>query len=73
MRYNAAASDVNKGLNSSEFSSVAMEEEPADVRMKVEKTQIGDRMSKILADFDNDDSEEEIKMKGRGLVMQLTR
>jgi hypothetical protein len=41
--------------------------------MKVEKTQIGDRMSKILENFDNDDSEEEIKMKGCGLVMQLTR
>jgi hypothetical protein len=26
-------------------------------------------MSKILADFGNDDSEEEIKMKGSGLVM----
>jgi hypothetical protein len=74
MRYNAAASDVNKELNTSEFSNASMEEEePAEGRMKVEKTQIGDRMSKILADFDNDDSEEEIKMKGRGLVMQLTR
>jgi hypothetical protein len=73
MRYNAAASDVNKELNTSEFSNASMEEEPAEGRMKVEKTQIGDRMSKILADFDNDDSEEEIKMKGRDLVMQLTR
>jgi hypothetical protein len=30
MRYNAAASDVNKELNTSEFSNASMEEEPAE-------------------------------------------
>lgn len=73
VRHNAAASDVNRELNTSEFSNNSMEEEPVESRKKVEKTQIGDKMSKILADFDNEDSEEEIKMKGNVCGTQQSR
>jgi hypothetical protein len=41
MRYNAAASDVNKELNTSEFSNPSMEEEPAEGRRKVKRLRLG--------------------------------
>lgn len=58
MRHQTAASEANRELNSSEFSNTSIEEEQAlKVEKKVEKTQIGSHMSKILAEFDNEDSE----------------
>jgi hypothetical protein len=36
---------------------------------EVFKTDVGNKMSKILADFDNEDPEEEIRMKGKYLLM----
>ncbi len=54
MRHQTAASEANRELNSSEFSNTSIEEEQTlKVEKKVEKTQIGSHMSKILAEFDN--------------------
>lgn len=66
MRHQAVASEVNRDLNSSEFSDSSMEEEEpsAEPKKKVVKTQIGSHMSKILAEFENEDWEEEVKLKG---------
>lgn len=59
MRHNAAASDVNRDLNSSDFNNSSMDEEPpSEPKKPTEKTQIGSHMSKILAEFDNEDNEE---------------
>jgi len=75
MRHQTVASDANRDLNSSEFSISAEEdtlpEQPYNRGEK--KTEIGSHMSKILAEFDNEDSEEEIKMKGKSIFIQLSR
>lgn len=76
MRHNAAASDVNRDLNSSDFNNTSMEEEPTSEAKKplgVVKTEIGNHMSKILAEFDNEDNDEELRMKGKGSAIQLNR
>jgi hypothetical protein len=73
MRHQAAASEVNKELNSSEFNiSVdenAPEEKPIKDIKEVVKSEVGNRMSKILAEFDNEDPEEELKMKGNSFTI----
>lgn len=52
MRHQAAASEVNKELNSSEFNN-SMEEEPMlEPVKKIVKSEIGNQMSKILVDLD---------------------
>ena len=75
MRYQTVASDANRDLNSSEFSISADDETlPEQHFNRAEgKTEIGSHMSKILAEFDNEDSEEEIKMKGISIFIQPSR
>lgn len=74
MRHQAVASDVNRELNSSEFSISADDDTiPEQPPHKTEKTAIGNHMSKILAEFDNEDPEEEVSMKGTHRLMQLSR
>jgi len=72
MRYSAVVSEVNKDLNSSEFNISVEEEGPAEkVAKKVEKTEIGSHMSKILAELDNEDVEEEsMKMKAEQMIIK---
>lgn len=64
VRSQAMASEVNQELNNSEFN-ISVDEQPPQVsenerspstKKKFEKSAIGNKMSKILADFDNDDS-----------------
>ena len=64
MRHQAAASSVNEDLNSSEFSN-SMEEEPLkEEPKKIIRSDIGNQMSKILVDLEQDDAGEELKLKG---------
>jgi Na+-translocating ferredoxin:NAD+ oxidoreductase RnfG subunit len=73
MRHQAAASEVNKELNTSEFNN-SVEEEPVDAPVKkIIRSEIGNQMSKILADFDNDDPEEQVRMKGTSNSIQLNK
>lgn len=73
MRHQAAASEVNKELNTSEFNN-SVEEEPVDQPVKkIIRSEIGNQMSKILADFDNDDPDEQVRMKGTSHSIQLSR
>ena len=58
MRHQAAASSVNEDLNSSEFSN-SMEEEPLkEEPKKIIRSDIGNQMSKILVDLEQDDAGE---------------
>ena len=64
MRHQAAASSVNEELNSSEFSN-SMEEEPLkEEPKKIIRSDIGNQMSKILVDLEQDEAGEELKLKG---------
>lgn len=59
MRHQTAASEVNKELNSSEFNISVDENPPEEKPLKdVVKSEVGNRMSKILAEFDNEDPDE---------------
>ena len=69
MRHQFAASDVNKELNTSEFN-ISVDEEPVTPGKSRPKTEVGQHMSKILADFDDDDAEEIIKAKGNNDLRQ---
>ena len=73
MRHQAAASDANRDLNSSQFSISADEETLPEQPYKAEKTEIGSHMSKILAEFDSEDTDEEVKMKGNSRYIQPNR
>lgn len=54
MRHQTAASEVNKELNSSEFNISVDENAPEQKPIKDNiKSEVGNRMSKILAEFDN--------------------
>lgn len=59
MRHQTAASEVNKELNSSEFN-ISVDENPIEEKplKDVVKSEVGNRMSKILAEFDNEDPDE---------------
>jgi len=73
MRHQAAASSVNEELNSSEFSN-SMEEEPLkEEPKKIIRSDIGNQMSKILVDLDQDDAGEELKLKGIFRLIQRNR
>jgi len=59
MRHQAVASDANRDLNSSEFSTSGDEETlPEQPYVKPEKSAVSNRISKILAELDEDDPEE---------------
>mgnify|MGYP000400957922 CR=1 FL=1 len=76
MRHQTQASEANRDLNSSEFSVSGDDETLVEQPQRVEKsrkTEIGSHMSKILAEFDNEDPDEEITMKGTCCVRQLSR
>ncbi len=60
MRHQAAASEVNKELNNSEFNQ-SMDEQPPEAK-KIIKSDIGSQLSKILVDLDQED--EIVKLKG---------
>ena len=73
MRHQAAASSVNEELNSSEFSN-SMEEEPLkEEPKKMIRSDIGNQMSKILVDLEQDDAGEELKLKGIFRLIQRNR
>lgn len=73
MRHQAAASSVNEELNSSEFSN-SMEEEPIkEEPKKIIRSDIGNQMSKILVDLEQDDAGEELKLKGIFRLIQRNR
>jgi|688.fasta_scaffold1172417_1 hypothetical protein len=73
MRHQAAASSVNEELNSSEFSN-SMEEEPLkEEPKKIIRSDIGNQMSKILVDLEQDDAGEELKLKGIFRLIQRNR
>jgi hypothetical protein len=64
MRHQAAASSVNEELNSSEFSNSVEEEPLREEPRKIARSDIGNQMSKILVDLDQEDPGEELKLKG---------
>lgn len=73
MRHQAAASEVNKELNSSEFNN-SMDEEPAiEPVKKIVKSEIGNQMSKILVDLDQEDPGEEVRVKGINIFIQPSK
>lgn len=73
MRHQAAASSVNEELNNSEFNN-SVEEEPIQQEpRKVVRSDIGNQMSKILVDFEQDDPGEELKLKGKKMWTQPSK
>lgn len=73
MRHQAAASNINEELNSSEFSNSVEEEPLQQESRKIPKSEIGNQMSKILVDLEEDESGEELKLKGTHFLTQLNR
>ena len=73
MRHQAAASSVNEELNSSEFSNSMEEEAIKEEPKKIIRSDIGNQMSKILVDLEQDDAGEELKLKGIFMLIQRNR
>lgn len=71
MRHQTQASEVNAQLNNSEFNMSVVEDEPPrdPTPQSYKKSEISNRVSKILTDLDDDD--ERVKMNGISLFIQL--
>lgn len=74
MRVATTKSQINQELNDSEFNTSASEDEiMADLHPKKvnRKTHIGQQFSKLLAELDEEDNQETLKVNGNCKLIQL--